>query len=128
MMKIKQDVAQMGAQKRICLLFTLVSLRSAAVLRLFPLTVSQQSLRIFRNPKMFLLIGNNAQMLVNSALKMIIIAGNAGTDTVGNDAPSAPSQEGGGGKLCVTLKGRQHRSGVALFCSAEHGCHSRVRV
>lgn len=33
--------------------------------------------------------------------------------------------EGGGGKLCVS---RQHRSGVALFCSAEHGCHSRVRV
>lgn len=58
MMKIKQDVARMGAQKRICLLSTRGSLRSAAALRLFPLTVSQQSRRIFRNPKMFLLIGN----------------------------------------------------------------------
>lgn len=61
MMKIKQDIAEMGAEKGICLLFWLVSSRSAAALRLFPLTVSKQSRRIFRKPKMFLLIGNTSK-------------------------------------------------------------------
>lgn len=48
----------MGAQKPICLPCTLVSSRSAAALRLFPPSVSKQSQRIFRKPKMFLLIGD----------------------------------------------------------------------
>lgn len=52
MMKIKQDIAEMGAEKKICLLFSFVSLRSCAYFH------SKQSQRIFRKPKMFVLIGN----------------------------------------------------------------------
>lgn len=75
MMKLKQDIAEMGAQNGICLLFSLVSSRSAAALRLFPLTVSQQSQRIFRKPKTFLLIGNPRKCRLILDLKPLITAG-----------------------------------------------------
>lgn len=62
-MKIKQDAAKSTStvqhlQRRICFLFTVISLLSSTVLSQFPFSISKQSLWIFRKPKMFILIGD----------------------------------------------------------------------